>query len=147
VRAALGAGLRPILCVGETLEQREANRTEAVVSTQLALDLDGIIGREAGPLVIAYEPVWAIGTGRNATPAQAQDVHAFIRGHVANRFTEDLARAMRILYGGSVKAANAAELLAGADVDGVLVGGASLEAKGFAEIAKAAAAAARTKKQ
>jgi len=145
VRAALGSGLKPIFCVGETIEQREAGRTEAVVSTQLALGLDGITGREAEPLAIAYEPVWAIGTGRNATPAQAQEVHAFIRGYVANRFNEALAGAMRILYGGSVKASNAAEILAGRDVDGALVGGASLEAKGFSEIARAAARAARAK--
>ncbi|HVY60042.1 MAG TPA: triose-phosphate isomerase [Planctomycetota bacterium] len=160
LRAALATGLRPILCVGETLEEREANRTMAVVSQQLALGLDGLSSRElaaplppvagtpgglgpgaasaAAPLTIAYEPVWAIGTGRNATPAQAQEVHRFIRGFVRDRFNESVAAGLRIPYGGSVKAKNAAELLAEPDVDGALVGGASLDAKEFAAIVAAA---------
>jgi triosephosphate isomerase len=139
LRAALGAGLRPILCVGETLAEREAGRTMAVVSQQLALGLDGLSSRELGPLTIAYEPVWAIGTGKNATPAQAQEVHAFVRGFVRDRFTPDVAAALRIQYGGSVKAKNAAELMAEPDVDGALVGGASLDAAEFAAIVTAAA--------
>ena len=138
LRAALATGLRPILCVGETLEERERNRTMAVISQQLALGLDGLSSRELGPLTIAYEPVWAIGTGKNATPAQAQEVHQFIRGFVRDRFTEAVAAALRIQYGGSVKGKNAAELLGEPDVDGALVGGAALDAKEFAAIVAAA---------
>ena len=134
--AARKAGLKPILCVGETLAEREQGVTEAVVERQLeaVLDLEGI-GAFADA-VIAYEPVWAIGTGRNATPQQAQDVHAFIRSKLAN-LDPTVASQTRILYGGSMKAANAAELLAMPDIDGGLVGGASLEAKEFLAIAKA----------
>jgi triosephosphate isomerase (TIM) len=137
VRAALTTGLSPIFCVGETLEEREKNRTLAVISQQLSLGLDGLSARELGPLTIAYEPVWAIGTGKNATPDQAQDVHRFIRGFVAERFNDSVASAMRIQYGGSVKGKNAAELLGQPDIDGALVGGASLDAKEFAAIVKA----------
>jgi triosephosphate isomerase len=125
--AALGGGLTPLLCVGETLEEREAGRTEEVVARQL----DAILKQgEFGNAVLAYEPVWAIGTGRNATPEQAQVVHEFLRARV---FPET-----RILYGGSVKAQNAAAIFAMPDVDGGLIGGASLVAKEFIEIVRAA---------
>ena len=137
-RAAKNAGLIPILCVGETLEQREAGQTEAVIAAQLAPVLD-LVGVEAfNGAVVAYEPVWAIGTGRTASPAQAQAVHAFIRGVVKGRDAR-IADSLPLLYGGSVKPDNAAELFAQADVDGGLVGGASLVAGDFLAIARAAA--------
>jgi triosephosphate isomerase len=125
--AARAAALTPILCVGETLEEREAGRTEEVVARQLGAVLKG---NDFGNAVLAYEPVWAIGTGRNATPEQAQAVHAFLRA----RLSPDV----RILYGGSVKATNAAAIFAMPDIDGGLIGGASLEAKEFLEIVRAA---------
>ena len=135
--AASHAGLVPVLCLGETLEEREAGRTREVIASQLApvLALAGA-ARFAGA-VVAYEPVWAIGTGQTATPEQAQEVHAFIRGQVA---AEDarIADSLPILYGGSVKPANAAELFAQADIDGGLIGGASLVAADFLAIARAA---------
>ncbi len=127
----------PILCVGETLDERDQDRTERIVAVQLEAGLAGLDAAVIAETVIAYEPVWAIGTGRNATPAQAQAVHHFIRAWLAER-VGDLAAEIRILYGGSVKAANAAELMAEPDVDGALVGGASLEAAGFAAIVHAA---------
>ena len=135
--AALGRGLVPILCVGEQLADREAGRTEDVVARQLdaVLDLCGTAALAAA--VVAYEPVWAIGTGRNATPGQAQDVHAFIRGRIAARDAM-IGSSVRILYGGSVKAGNARELFAMPDVDGGLIGGASLKAEEFAAIVAAA---------
>jgi triosephosphate isomerase (TIM) len=135
--AAHGKGLVPILCVGEQLAEREAGRTREVISRQLdaVLELCGAGGLEHG--VIAYEPVWAIGTGRNASPEQAQDVHAFIRARIGARDAR-IAAATRILYGGSVKAGNAAELFAMPDVDGGLVGGASLKADEFLTILGAA---------
>jgi triosephosphate isomerase (TIM) len=135
--AARAAGLTPILCVGETLEQREAGDTETVIAHQLqaVLALNGVASFDTA--VIAYEPVWAIGTGRTATPQQAQDVHAFIRSQLAR---EDvmISRLTRLLYGGSVKAANAAEIFAQPDVDGGLIGGASLLAADFLAICNAA---------
>lgn len=135
--AALNAGLTPILCVGETLGQREADQTEAILAAQLAPVLD-LAGVEAfGRAVLAYEPVWAIGTGRTATPQQAQEVHAFIRGVVASRDAR-IAGLLPLVYGGSVKPDNAAELFAQPDVDGGLVGGASLVAGDFLAIARAA---------
>ncbi|TDB27934.1 triose-phosphate isomerase [Stenotrophomonas sp. ATCM1_4] len=136
--AAIHAGLTPVLCVGETLEQREAGQTEQVIAAQLAPVLD-LAGVEAfARAVVAYEPVWAIGTGRTATPEQAQAVHAFIRGEVANRDAR-IADSLPLLYGGSVKPDNAAELFSQPDVDGGLVGGASLVAADFLAIARAAA--------
>ncbi len=133
--AARKAGIKPVLCVGETLEERDQGVTESVVERQLnaVLELEGIEAFKDA--VIAYEPVWAIGTGRTATPQQAQDVHAFIRAKLAERSPEVAAKT-RILYGGSMKAANAPELLAMADIDGGLIGGASLEAKEFLAIAR-----------
>ena len=136
-QAAKHAGLIPILCVGETLEQREAGQTEAVIAAQLAPVLD-LVGVEAfAGAVVAYEPVWAIGTGRTASPEQAQAVNAFIRGVVKGRDAR-IADSLPLLYGGSVKPDNAAELFAQADVDGGLVGGASLVAGDFLAIARAA---------
>ncbi|APE31011.1 triose-phosphate isomerase [Halomonas aestuarii] len=137
VRAALGEGLTPLLCVGETLEEREAERTEAVVLGQLEAVFDALDAAERPRLVVAYEPVWAIGTGRTATPDQAQSVHAAIRGRLA-RYDEALADGMRLLYGGSMKADNAAELLAQPDIDGGLVGGASLKVDDFLAICQSA---------
>jgi triosephosphate isomerase (TIM) len=136
--AVLQAGLTPVLCVGETLEEREAHRTEAVVARQLeAVTAMNGVGSLA-EAIVAYEPVWAIGTGRTASPQQAQDVHAYLRGRIGAQDAK-MARHLRILYGGSVKAANAAELFSMPDVDGGLVGGASLSADEFLEICAAAA--------
>jgi triosephosphate isomerase (TIM) len=137
--AVQSQGLIPILCVGETLEEREANQTTQVVSRQLAAVLDLAGAPALRNAVIAYEPVWAIGTGKNATPAQAQEVHAHIRAAVAAR-DANIAAGVRILYGGSVKAANARELFAMPDVDGGLVGGASLKADEFLKICASAQA-------
>lgn len=131
VRASLTHGVIPLLCVGETLEEREADRTAAVVSRQLDTALDGLSGGDLAPLVVAYEPVWAIGTGRNARPADAAEVHGVIRDRIAARGAPD---GLRILYGGSVKADNVVSLLAAPGVDGVLVGGASLDPDGWAAI-------------
>jgi triosephosphate isomerase len=137
-RAALAAGLGAIVCVGESLAERDGGRTLTVVDDQLAGALTGLAASSAAKLVIAYEPVWAIGTGRTATPAQAQEVHAHIRKRLAERFDAGAAAAMRIQYGGSVKPSNAEALLAEPDIDGALVGGASLEAADFIAIVKAA---------
>ncbi|MFP4251183.1 MAG: triose-phosphate isomerase [Guyparkeria sp.] len=138
VKAALAAGLTPILCVGETLEEREADETEAVVRRQLAAVISGNGIRAFARIVIAYEPVWAIGTGRTASPEQAQAVHAFIRGQLADH-DAGIAQSVRIQYGGSMKPGNAAELLAQPDIDGGLIGGASLKAEDFLGICRAAA--------
>ncbi len=132
--AALKAGLLPIVCVGESLDEREAQETWRVLETQLKGALDGFAPTDLSTLVIAYEPVWAIGTGKVATPAQAQEAHLFIRKKVASLYSDELASGMRILYGGSVKPDNVDELMSQADVDGALVGGASLQADGFSRI-------------
>ncbi len=138
--AALGAGLTPILCVGETLGDRDAGRTEQVIWAQLTRGLEGHAPEAIMKMVVAYEPVWAIGTGRTATPAQAQEVHAFIRAFLAKR-GDGVDAVVRVLYGGSVKPDNTAALMAGPDVDGALVGGAALDPASFAAIARAAAQA------
>jgi triosephosphate isomerase len=140
VLAALKNQLRPIVCVGETLAERESASTLRVVQAQTERGLEGVSKEQAASLVIAYEPVWAIGTGKVATTEQAQEVHAFIRGLLANLFTEAIAQKIRILYGGSMKPANAPELLAQKDIDGGLIGGASLEGRSFLELVNAAAA-------
>lgn len=136
-KAALAAGLTPIVCVGETLEEREGGRTEAVVTTQINGSLAGLAAADLGKTVIAYEPVWAIGTGKVATPQQAQDVHALIRTLLGKLASPALAAAVRIQYGGSVKPDNAADLASQPDIDGALVGGASLKADDFLGIAAA----------
>jgi triosephosphate isomerase len=135
VRALLDAGIRPILCVGETLAEREEGTTFRVVQDQLRRGLAGVGAADVRTLVVAYEPVWAIGTGRNATPEQAQEVHGFLRRCLAEWYDAGTAEATRIQYGGSVKPGNIAELMAQPDIDGALVGGASLEAGSFIKIA------------
>ena len=136
-RAALVAGLTPIVCVGETLEEREGGRTAAVVTTQVQGSLAGLTPADLEKIVVAYEPVWAIGTGRVATPQQAQEVHALIRGLLGGLASAAVAAKVRIQYGGSVKPDNAADLAVQPDIDGALVGGASLKADDFLGIAKA----------
>jgi triosephosphate isomerase (TIM) len=135
-RAAHAASLEPIVCVGETLAEREASQMEKVLETQVRGSLTGLSKEQMVETIIAYEPVWAIGTGKTATTAQAQEAHAFIRGFLVKLFDETTARRVRIQYGGSVKPSNARELMSQPDVDGALVGGASLEARSFAEIVK-----------
>jgi len=134
--AAHAAALKPIVCVGETLAEREANQTEKVLATQVRGSLAGLTKEQAVETIVAYEPVWAIGTGKTATTEQAQGAHAFIRDVLAKVFDKAAARKIRIQYGGSVKPSNARELMGQADVDGALVGGASLEARSFADIIK-----------
>ena len=136
IGAALGADLCPIVCIGETLQQREATQTHAVLDQQLREGLDGFTAGQLESMVIAYEPVWAIGTGHNATPEQAQDAHAHIRARLRQWFGVDTAERCRILYGGSVKPENTAALMAQPDVDGALVGGASLEVDSFTAIVR-----------
>lgn len=138
VRAALDNDITPIVCVGESLAERESGKTFDVVLGQLVNGLASVKREEASRVVIAYEPVWAIGTGKTATPAQAQEVHAAIRAKLNELFGNENGEAMRIQYGGSVKASNAKELLGQKDIDGALVGGASLVAADFAAIIKAA---------
>ncbi len=140
VLAALKNQLRPIFCIGETLAERESGATLKVVQTQVERGLDGVSKELATQIVVAYEPVWAIGTGKVATTEQAQEVHAFIRGLLVKLFGDAVAQKVRILYGGSMKPANAPELLAQKDIDGGLIGGASLEARSFVELVNAAAA-------
>src|SRR5881296_2804473 len=134
--AAHGASLKPIVCVGEMLADRESGQTEKVLETQVQGSLAGLTKEQMVETIIAFEPVWAIGTGRTATTAQAQAAHAFIRGLLARLFDDTVARRVRIQYGGSVKPANARELMSQPDVDGALVGGASLEPRSFADIIK-----------
>lgn len=136
VKKALDVDLEVILCVGELLEEREAEKTEDVVKEQLVGGLIDISTDDMAQITIAYEPVWAIGTGKTATPDQAQDVHAFIRGWLKDNYNEAVADSVRIQYGGSVKPENAAELMSQPDIDGALVGGASLNADSFAAIIK-----------
>ncbi len=136
MRRALACGLKVILCVGETLEQRQSGAAESVVAAQLQLALEQLSDDDWCQLVVAYEPVWAIGTGETATPEQAQSMHAFIRGQLAAR-SEQIAEQTRVLYGGSVNSATAAELFSQQDIDGGLVGGASLDAEHFLKICTA----------
>jgi len=138
VKAALKSELRAIVCVGETLEERDAGRVEEILERQLKGSLEGIPAEDFDAIVIAYEPVWAIGTGRNATPQQAQEAHAAIRRFLREMIGAEAAEKVRIQYGGSVKPSNAAELLAQPDIDGALVGGASLDPRAFAEIVNTA---------
>ncbi len=135
--AALEAGLIPIVCVGELLEQREAGKTADVIATQFAGSLAGLSGEQVLKIVVAYEPVWAIGTGKVATPEQAEEVHADLRRLLSESYNGEIAEKVRILYGGSVKPDNAAELMSQPNVDGALVGGASLKTDDFLGIAKA----------
>jgi triosephosphate isomerase (TIM) len=134
--AAHAASLKPIVCIGETLAEREGNQTEQVLDTQTRGSLAGLTKEQMAETIVAYEPVWAIGTGKTATTQQAQDAHAFIRGVIAKMFDDNVAKKVRIQYGGSVKPSNARELMSQPDVDGALVGGASLEARIFADIIK-----------
>ena len=136
IKAALEAGLTPIMCVGEVLAEREAGKTAGVLKTQIAGALAGITPEAAKPIVIAYEPVWAIGTGKTATPEIAEDAHKIIRAEVAKLLGAEIAANIRILYGGSVKPDNATTLLAQEDIDGALVGGASLKPDSFTAIVK-----------
>jgi triosephosphate isomerase (TIM) len=140
VRAAHEASLRPIVCIGETLQQREAGEVEKVLGTQLRGSLADLSTKELQESVIAYEPVWAIGTGRTATPEQAQEAHAFVRRTLGEIADEQTANRVRIQYGGSVKPENARTLMSQPDIDGALVGGASLDPRSFAEIVRGAAA-------
>ena len=134
--AAHAASIKPIVCVGETLEERESGQMQKVLQTQVHGSLAGLTAEQMEETILAYEPVWAIGTGKTASTAQAQEAHAFIRGLLVGMFGEATARRVRIQYGGSVKASNAGELMAQPDVDGALVGGASLEGRSFADIIK-----------
>ena len=136
VRAVLAAGMTPILAVGETLDQRDADQTSSVVSSQLVKGLVGMSAEEVGDLVVAYEPVWAIGTGKVASPGDAQQVCKLIREQIGETFGSEAAAGVRIQYGGSVKPGNAAALMAEPDIDGALVGGASLDAEDFARIVR-----------
>lgn len=138
VTAALSAGLLPMVCVGETLAERDAGQVASVITRQLAAALGTLTPDQVATVTLAYEPVWAIGTGRTASPAQAQDAHATLRAWLRDHYPTYVSDSVRILYGGSVKAANAAVLLAGPDIDGALVGGASLKAETFAPIVAAA---------
>jgi triosephosphate isomerase (TIM) len=137
VKKALAKNLRPIVCVGEKLADREAGNTEKVVETQVRGSLADITAEQFEDVVVAYEPVWAIGTGKTATSEQAQEVHAFIRGIIRDMVGEKAAKGLRIQYGGSMKASNAKELLSQPDIDGGLIGGAALEARSFIDIVKA----------
>lgn len=138
LHTALKASLRPILCVGESETEREAGKTLEVIKKQIAEGLLGVALQQADKVVIAYEPIWAIGTGKTATPEMAQEVHGYIRGLLAELFSENASRKMSILYGGSMNSKNAKELLSQKDIDGGLIGGASLKAKDFSTIVKMA---------
>jgi triosephosphate isomerase len=136
VKAALSHDLKPIICVGEQLEDREVGHTEKVIENHVTGGISDLSAAELLSSVIAYEPVWAIGTGKTATPAQAQEVHSYIRKLLRNAYSDEVASQICIQYGGSVKPENAADLMSQPDVDGALVGGASLQAKSFAQIVK-----------
>jgi triosephosphate isomerase len=134
VRAILKAGLTPMVCIGETLEQRESGQCQTVINQQLAGGLDGLTGSDLLRMILAYEPVWAIGTGRTASPETAQEVHRAIRDWLSAQFDADTAQSVRVLYGGSVKPENISDLMRQPDIDGALVGGACLEARSFLSI-------------
>jgi triosephosphate isomerase (TIM) len=134
LKAALAAGLKPIMCVGETLAEREGNQTEEVLARQFSGGTAGLTPADLSRIIIAYEPVWAIGTGRTATPEMAEQAHKFLRGQAAQQFGEEVAAGLRILYGGSVKPDNVSGLMAQEDIDGALVGGASLKADSFSAL-------------
>jgi len=136
LKVALEAGLTPIVCVGEVLEEREANLTDDVLRRQCLRAFHAISGKKAGKLVVAYEPVWAIGTGKTATPQMASDTHAIIRAEAAKAFGDDFAANLRILYGGSVKPENAKALMSEEEIDGALVAGASLDPKSFTAVVR-----------
>jgi triosephosphate isomerase len=136
IKAAIKAGLQPIFCVGETEKERESGQTLSILDKQIKKGLEGLVLEQLDLLIIAYEPVWAIGTGKTATDDQAQEVHRFIRSLVKNNFGQALSDSVRILYGGSVKPDNIASLMAMPDIDGALVGGASLNAESFRKIVK-----------
>jgi triosephosphate isomerase len=138
IRAALRQHLTPIFCLGETLQEREQGRTMNRAAEQLEAGLEGLSGEQAGQAIIAYEPIWAIGTGKTATPGQAQEVHSFIRNRLKEKYGNEVSRCVIILYGGSVKPDNAFSLFREKDIDGFLVGGASLEAASFIQITKEA---------
>jgi triosephosphate isomerase len=135
-RAAHAAALKPIVCVGETLQEREGGKTESVLDSQVRGSLAGLTREQIEETILAYEPIWAIGTGKTATSAQAQQAHAFIRKLLVSMYDENVARRVRLQYGGSVKPSNARELMSQTDVDGALVGGASLEDRSFSDIVK-----------
>lgn len=137
LKAALSEGLHPILCVGESWKEREAGKTKAIIGNQLKRGLDGLTPLEMGKMTIAYEPVWAIGTGKTAQPEQAQEIHEAIRSELTSQYGPDTAKAIRIIYGGSVTPGNSPSLMAQPDVDGALVGGASLDADSFYAIISA----------
>lgn len=141
IKKALAANLKPIFCIGETLEEREAGKLEDVLRSQITEGLTGVEEKDMKNIVVAYEPVWAIGTGVVATTEQAQEAHAFVRSVIADCYSQEVADKVRIQYGGSMKADNAGELLAQPDIDGGLVGGASLEAQSFIDLIRAAVAA------
>lgn len=141
LKTALSVNLKPIFCIGETLKEREEGKTQYVVKDQLKNGLLGIGGSQIKKLVIAYEPVWAIGTGKTATPEQANEVHAFIRGFLSEEYGQEVAKSVYIQYGGSVKPENTKELLAQQEIDGLLVGGASMKVESFLKIIDAAALA------
>lgn len=138
IKKALSKGLKPIFCIGETLQEREEDRTKKVIEVQVKQGLVGVTAEDFKNIILAYEPVWAIGTGKTASPAQAQEVHKFIRSLLAELYGKEVADATVIQYGGSVKPENAKELIAQPDIDGALVGGACLKAASFIEIIKAA---------
>ncbi|MEN8244676.1 MAG: triose-phosphate isomerase [Thermodesulfobacteriota bacterium] len=136
IKSALSCGLKPVFCIGESETERDSNLTFSVLDKQVQAGLKGFVSDDLKDLVLAYEPIWAIGTGKTATSDQAQEVHTFLRASIAKQFDDSLAQSMRILYGGSVKPGNIAELMSMPDIDGALVGGASLDPQTFSQIVK-----------